>query len=155
MSFHVYISKPGFKEEPIDYDDWVASATKVASSNNNLTISEKKRKGHKSTFYAHLDHSKRQRLVMNRYGLIHAQDPTRELIEIMFKIANELNASVYSERLKAYKDVDDWEKRTKQFRERLAERRAAYRSKKMKKQLFFLILVLLGLVTGILLSEKG
>lgn len=156
MSMHVYVSNPGFKDEPIGYEQWLLAAEKVASEFSNFTIVEKiNRKTKRSFHFGKLTNDSRQRLSLDPYGLIHAQNPSEELIEIMFALAEELDASVYSERLKPYKSVSDWRKRTENYRNRRNERMAASKKAQRKKQILWLLYILGILTIGYLVGSNG
>lgn len=137
MSFHVYIARDKFKDSPISPEEWFAAATKC----DELFFGNKKREGRVCTG-AKLKADNRQRLDLTPYGLVHAQNPSKELIAVMFKLADLLGARVYSEKLKQYESVDDWEKRTKNFRYDLASRRNKYRSEWYKRKIFWLIIAI-------------
>ncbi len=70
------------------------------------------------------------------------------MVETMFKLAGLLDAAVYSERLKKYDSVQDWEKRTKAWREKHEVAKAlagkAYSRKKLKILLLVAASGLLG-----------
>jgi len=156
MSLHVYVANSRFKEEPISYSAWIDAAISVAASNEALVICEREnsRTG-KAHAFAHLRSSKRQNMSLNPYGLVHAQDPNIELIRLMFQIAEKLNAAVYSETLKIYESPEDWEQRTKQYRQRSDERYAKYKKQKITKVLLFLTVAVLGALGVFLLSRGG
>ena len=84
---------------------------------------------------------------------MHAQNPSRGLIEAMFKLAPTLNSKVYSERNKAYESVNDWEKRTKNYREKRQERINEYnRSFHKRKSFWILIAIVAGILIGLIKS---
>ena len=60
----------------------------------------------------------------------------------MFKLADLLGARVYSEKSEPYESVEDWKKRTKNFRDDLASRRNKYRIEWYKRKLFWLIIAI-------------
>lgn len=145
MSFHVYVSKAGFKDNPISVDDWVAAVKSI----DDLLIQQETNRNSKVIVVAKLKSDKTQCLSLTVYGLVHAQNPGRDLIEIMFRLADKLNGNVYSEKLKPYSSVDDWEKRTKNYRESLNLRREAYTQSWYKRKPFIiLVTVLFGLLVG-------
>lgn len=151
MSYHVYISKEGFKETPIELFDWLA----VARQLKELCIHEKvNRKGFR-TYTIHLVGNERQWLQLDVYGLVHAQDPSRELVMVMLEAAQKLNAQVYSERLKPYKNIQDWEKRTKKYRENLEIGRQKYRLARRKKAISIIIIIAFGSLAGWFLGKQN
>lgn len=142
MSFHIYIARDKFKDSPISPEEWFTAATKC----DELFIENKNRKGQIYTI-AKLKADKQQRLDITPYGLVHAQNPSKELVAVMFKLADFLNARVYSEKLKPYESVDDWEKRTQHFRDDFVSRRNKYRSEWYKQKLFWLIMaIFIGII---------
>lgn len=152
MSYHVYISKPGFKDDPIDKEDWINVAKHVSEITDNFVVEKRRNRNNEQGYDIHLSSSKRQWLHMTPYGLIHAQNPSRELIEIMFIIANKLdaNVSVYSERNVAYSSPDEWEKRTKNYCKRTSERREIAKKKQNIKKVVVLLAVIIGLAVSFL-----
>ena len=93
MSYHVYIALEGFKETPIPIDAWLAAARQCDE-----VVVEEEQDRHGETYHSViLKGDKRARLDRTPYGVILAQDPSKELVVAMFKIAQTLNAGVYSE----------------------------------------------------------
>jgi hypothetical protein len=80
--------------------------------------------------------------------VVDAQDPSKELVLVMFKLAIILDAGVYSERLKRYASVEDWERRTKKYRQSLAERREAYRKKRRIRAALWALLIVVSAIIG-------
>jgi hypothetical protein len=144
MSFHVYISHPEFKENPIDSVEWIKAAQAVAKDYD-VELREKREEGKIVSCGVHLKGKKRQRITMTPHGLLHAQDPSEKLVEVMFEISRLLGAQVYSERLSAYKSVDDWRRRTKSFRERRSVAKEKHGFKK-RKNLAIVSLIVVGIV---------
>jgi len=152
MSYHVYISKPGFKEEPIAVEQWISVAKEIAAKRENFVIGEKKRKNKPIHYFGHLNSSKGQRLDISPYGLVVAQDPTRELVEIMFEVAGNLGAQVYSERSKPYEDVADWEKRTRHFRLKREGNKLKEKKRNQKKWYVWLAVCSFGALLAVIAS---
>ncbi|MDH5355077.1 MAG: hypothetical protein OEY09_11595 [Gammaproteobacteria bacterium] len=145
MSMHIYISREGFKETPIPYNEWIEAAQKC----DLFDVIEKKDKKGEVKFTVNLKANKKQRLSLTPYGLLHAQNPEKELVEAMFQLAPYLNAKVYSERNKAYESVSDWEKRTKNYRNKRQEQIDEYKRTWYKRKPFWvLIAIIAGLIIG-------
>jgi hypothetical protein len=71
----------------------------------------------------------------------------------MFNLVPMLESRVYSERLKPYESVKDWEARTKNYRRRREERILEYKRGWYKRKLFWVILAAtLSLVFGLVKS---
>ena len=155
MSHFVYIANPGFENDPISDVAWLEAARKLSVQDNGCVLAETKRKGHDPTFYIHLAGRPRQRLDLHPYGLIQAQEPDRELVELMFKLAERLAAAVYSERRVAYKSPDDWEKRTRNYRERRISERSQARRVNRRKWLLIASAAALGIVAGLISSKRN
>jgi hypothetical protein len=138
MSYHVYIANTGFKKTPIPRDAWLAAVREC----DNVVVEERKnRHGTISYLVTLKGGDKRAWLDLDPYGLVVAQDPSRELVIAMFKLANSLGAEVYSERLKKYTSIDDWEQRTKKYRQSRDKGRAQYRAhRRLRIMLWILFL---------------
>lgn len=151
MSFHVYVSRPGFKDEPISEAEWLAAASSCAR----LSVLEHVNRRGVSQQRVTLVGT-RKPLWLTPYGLIHAQDPPEELVEAMFELAASLGAGVYSERLKRYDSVEDWKARTLRFRASRETARERAKGQRRLRIAFWSLLVLLSLSAGWLLAEyKG
>lgn len=113
MSFHVYVARGGFKSTPISAAEWIAAARQCAG----LDLPEElNQQGVVHSLVARLRSQPRQCLSLDPHGLIHAQDPSETLVELMFELAERLQAGVYSEKLKRYQSVGDWREKTRSYR---------------------------------------
>lgn len=146
MSKHVYVANEGLKDNPISQASWLAAARQHPA----LLVQE-----HRNRKTGALHHSvllkddKKTWLELDPYGLVHAQDPSRRTIDIMFELADTLNAGVYNEKAKLYSSPEDWEKRTRQYREqraaRVGEHRRASRRRKLLWTVYFVVVVGAGI----------
>ncbi|MFA7276340.1 MAG: hypothetical protein WC043_06015 [Pseudobdellovibrionaceae bacterium] len=146
MSYHVYVAYNGFKETPIAPANFQA-AVKACPE---LSVPPKT----ESFRTAWLKEQKRQRLHLTVYGLIDAQAPSEDLIHVMFKIAKILGARVYSERLKPYDSPEDWEKRTRTYRQKTEAARQNYRRQKNLRLLLWISFITACLVIGWMTGGK-
>lgn len=119
MSFHVYIARAGFKETPISPDEWLASASECAE----LRVEKKLNRHGKMFCNVALKDRRDARLHLTPHGLIDAQEPSKALITIMFRLAAMLGAGVYGENLYRYTSPDNWEQHTALARKARADRR--------------------------------
>jgi hypothetical protein len=148
MSLHVYIANQGLKDNPIASDAWIAAARQ----HHALTVLELRSRNGSPYHEVHLKKDKASRLTLDRYGLVHAQAPSRDLIVVMFDLAATLGAMVVSEKAKPYRSVDDWEKRTREFRKRHEDNKARHRTVRRRWIAFsfaLLIPILVALVIAI------
>jgi hypothetical protein len=150
MSFHVYIAYPGLKDEPISGKAWMEAVKSVSETNENLVFCKREAKA-----TAYLRNSTRHRLNLDPYGLIHTQDPNKELVEIMFQIASKLNAGVYSERAKPYESPDDWEKRTEAYRNRKNELRRKHTKTTRIRLVAWLAAIIIGVSMGVVFGNSN
>lgn len=120
MSYQVYIAREGFRHSPIAPDEWLAAARQC----DELAVDDQQNEHGLRILTIHLQADKRAQLNLRSYGMVEAQDPSRDLILVMFKLATLLGAAVYSERLRKYRSIEDWERRTKNYRQTRDERRA-------------------------------
>jgi hypothetical protein len=150
MCFHVFIAREGFKETPIDMSEWIA----VAHQRSELSVTEQCDSRGRSHYSVHLRDNKRDRLSLTPYGLIDAQNPSRDLVVVMLALAEALNARVYSERLKPYTSIDDWERRTKSFRQELNERKASYLAARWKRIILAIIIIVVAALIGWFVGGK-
>lgn len=143
MSYHVYVSKEGFKDNPIPMDQWLAAARQC----NELVVQEQANR-QRPNYRITLKANKRSRFERTPYGLIHVQAPSREQVIVMFKLANLLGANVYSEYLDRYMSVEDWEEKTREYRQDRDERRYAYRVRRRKHLVLFILFLLACVLAG-------
>lgn len=151
MSFHVYVSRPGFKDEPIFGDEWVAAARSCPR----LSVVEHLNRRGVSHHQVKLAGTGKF-LWLTPYGLIHAQDPPEDLVEVMFEIAAILGAGVYSERLKRYDSVSDWRERTHRYRASRSAATAIANGRRRWLLTLWALLIVCSLSAGWLFAEyKG
>jgi hypothetical protein len=148
MSFHVYVSRPGFKDEPISEAEWLAAARGCTG----LSVVEHVNRRGVSHHQVTLVGTQRP-LWLTPYGLIHAQDPPAELVEAMFELAATLGAGVYSQRLKRYDSVEDWRLRTRRYRASRAVARESANGQRKLRLILWTVLILASLSAGWLLAE--
>ncbi len=126
MSYDVYIALDGFKETPISPEAWLSAARQCHDLDVVEEVDRQGTTGHHVTLKA----DKHARMDLGPYGMVYAQNPSRELIVAMFNLASVLRAGVYSERLNRYDSVEDWERRTRIYRQSQDNRRARHRKKR-------------------------
>jgi len=144
MSYHVYLARRGFKETPIPPEAWFAAARACPE----LTVDERPNRHGRLVRRVWLGKEQRAWLSLNPHGVVEAQDPSPELIAVMLKLAGPLDAAVYSEKLKQYESVEDWEKRTEPYRQLRDGRRATARKKRLLRRATFVAVVLAGALLG-------
>jgi hypothetical protein len=140
MSKHVHIAFARFKDSPIPRAEWEAAVAQCPALQGEVG----RRRDGTPFAVACLAADPRQRLQLDVYGLGHAQDPSRELVEAMFQVAGLLGAGVYSERCKPYASPDDWERRTRNYRQGEAARRARLRRNGRWRSVFIVGAAVLG-----------
>lgn len=128
MSFHVYIAHAGFKDSPVDREQWLAAARGRP---------ELVPLGTPEAACFALASDSAQRLSLDPHGLVHTQNPTRELVVVMFELAEVLGAGVYSEKLKRYSSPQDWEARTRSHRAQHQRHRAQLQRARRRTQLLW------------------
>lgn len=147
MSYHIYVSKEGFKDTPITNEQWVAAAAKCEE----LYVEERKMRSRKHLFVS-LKTDKQQHISLTPHGLVHAQDPSKDLVSVMFKLATLLDAKVYSEELAPYKSIEDWENKTEKFRTELRNRRRENKIASYKRKFLWFIWIIIAALVGIFLA---
>jgi len=133
VSLHVYIARPGFKDSPLDRAQWLAAAQGRP---------ELKAMGGPGSLCFSLASDSDQCLALDPHGLVHAQNPSRELVVVMFELAEGLGAGVYSEKLKRYSSPQDWEERTRSHRAQHQRHRAQLQRERRRTQLMGAAVVL-------------
>ena len=128
MSFHVYIARPGFKDSPLAREQWLAAARGRP---------ELAALGQPEAACFALASDSAQRLALDPHGLVHAQNPSRELVVVMFELAEVLGAGVYSEKLRRYSSPQDWEERTRSYRAQHQRQRAQRQRERRRTQLLW------------------
>lgn len=146
MSYHVFIAREGWKDTPIGPEEWRVACAAMPQ----LEI-KKVGRPDAGLMAVWLRGQKRQRLRLKE-GYIDAQDPSEDLVSVMFAIAERLDAGVYSIRAKRYASVADWRRRTKRYRERLQRGRAEYARLKLRRRLMFALMVVGCSGAGVLLG---
>lgn len=151
MSYHVYIANPGFKETPISLDAWLTAARQC----DDVVVEERKNRYGKISYSVALKGGdKRAWLHLDPYGLVVAQDPSKELVIAMFKLAKTLGAEVYSERLKIYSSIDDWDRRTRKYRQSRDEGRVRYRAQRRLRIAFWIFFLVTCFALGWFLGGR-
>lgn len=146
MSYHIYVSREGFKDNPISMDAWLAAARQC----DELVVEEQTNR-QRPNYRIRLRTNKHSRFERTPYGLIHVQAPSKEQIVVMFKLASLLDANVYSEDLDRYISVEDWEEKTREYRRDRDDRMSAYRAKWRTKLVLFIVFLLACALTGYLI----
>lgn len=146
MSYHVFIAREGWKDTPISPEEW-----RVACAATPQLETKRVGRPDEGRVLAWLRGEKRQWLSLKE-GFVHAQDPTEDLVSVMFAIAETLDAGVYSIRAKRYASVADWRRRTKRYRERLQRGRAEYAKLRLRRRVMFALMFVGCLGAGMLLG---
>ena len=151
MSYHVYIAYSGFKQTPIPLDAWLTAACQC----DDVVVEEQKNRYGKLSYSVTLKGGdKRAWLHLDPYGLVVAQDPPKELVIAMFKLASTLGAAVYRERMKKYHSIDDWERRTRKYRQSRDEGRARYRAQRRLRIVFWILFLSVCFALGWFLGGR-
>lgn len=151
MSFHVYVARDGFKSSPISVADWVDAARQCSK----LVLPDGFNQSGVRISVAMLKSNRRQCLSLDPHGLIHAQDPSQELVEVMFELAALLNAGVYSEKLKRFQSVGDWRERTNSYRMQRGRQLAAARKHKRRRLAIYIAIIASSAVLGWVIGGRN
>jgi hypothetical protein len=151
MSYHVYIAFKGFKETPISLEAWLAAARQC----EDVAVIEERNRSGKVIYQVKLKGDESASLHHTPYGLVDAQDPSKALVATMFNLAGRLGADVYSERLKRYTSIEDWEKRTRDYRLKRDERRRLMKTQRIRRTAMYTFVVVLSLALGWLTSRHA
>ena len=127
MGNYVYIAKEGLRRSPISEDAWLSAVRQCDE-----LIVDSAATSRSSTCVVRLKSDRRATLRLDRFGIAGAPAPSRELISVMFKVAEALNASVYSEHFNKYASTDDWSHRRRQHR-RVFDKQRAYQDARKKR----------------------
>lgn len=148
MSYHVYISRPGFESSPISADEWLAAAGKCPLLQI-VTTTSRKGKTHHSVRLA-ADPARRIWLLPT--GLIEAQAPDAEVIEALFSVAPLLNAGVCSEKGRKFESPEDWHDKTRSYHAQLAAGQARVRKVRRQERAILLGKFAAALVVAVVLA---
>ena len=140
MGNYVYIAKAGLRTSPISEDAWLSAVRQCDE-----LIVDSAGTSRNSTCVVRLKSDRRATLRLDRFGIAGAPAPSRELISVMFKVAEALNANVYSEHFNKYASTDDWSHRRRQHRRVFDKQRAYQDARKQKLVQFGLWIVVCGL----------
>lgn len=151
MSFHIYVARDGFKSSPISTAAWIDAARQCPK----LDLPDEFNRSGVRISVAKLKSNRRQRLSLDPYGLIHAQDPTQELVEVMFEVAELLNAGVYSEKLKRFQSVDDWRDRTNSYRMQRGRQLAEARKHRRRRLAIYIAIVASSAILGWVIGGRN
>ena len=150
MSFHIYVARDGFKSTPISTAEWMDAVRQCSRLDSPDEFS---RSGVRICAAA-LKSDRPQRLALDPHGLIDAQDPNQELVDVMFELAGLLNAGVYSEKLKRFKSVDDWRERTNSYRVQRERQLAESRQHRRRRLATYLAVVASSAILGWLIGGR-
>ncbi|MDL5031540.1 hypothetical protein QRD43_06425 [Pelomonas sp. APW6] len=151
MSFHIYVARDGFKSNPISTSDWMDAARQCPK----LDLSDEFNRSGVRISVAKLKSNRRQHLSLDPHGLIHAQDPTQELVEVMFELAGLLNAGVYSEKLTRFQSVDDWRDRTNSYRMQRGRQLAEARKRRRRRMAMYIAVIASSVVLGGIIGGRN
>ena len=129
MGNYVYIAKDGLRTAPISEDAWLSAVRQCEE-----LIIDSAATSRSSTCVVRLKSDRRATLRLDRFGIAGAPAPSRELISVMFKVAEALNANVYSEHFNKYASTDDWSHRRRQHR-RVFDKQRAYQDARKQRLL--------------------
>jgi hypothetical protein len=124
MSTYVYIALDGLRTSPISEEAWLSAVLQC----DELVILPGGAPGAGNPRVVRLKTDRRATVRLDRFGIASARDPSKEMIDVMFKVASALNANVYSERFNKYASTDDWICRRKKQR-RIFDKQRAYKEK--------------------------
>lgn len=124
MSTYVYIAFEGLRTSPISEEAWLSAVQRC----DELVVDQARASGGRGQHVIRLKGDRRATVRLDRFGIACANDPSKELIAVMFKVAAFLNADVYSERFNKYTSADDWMRRKKIDR-RAFDKQRAYNEK--------------------------
>ncbi len=142
MSYHIYIAREGFKENPIPNDVWLAAAHRCEE----LVIKEEKNREN-SFFQVRLKSDRRAKFSRTPYGVIDVQDPTKEQMRVVFKLSAILDAGVYSDELYRYMSLEDWDGKTRSNREKMfLIQKKSWKKRHIKISFFVLIFIACSII---------
>lgn len=148
MSYTIYIANEGGKDNPISLDAWRAASAKCTD----LTVrSVVKRNG--TEVYEVFLPGKREKYLWHRNGVVCTQAPNEEIMRVVFSLAADLKAGVFSENFKRYSSYEDWERKTRHERKLAAVQIGEEKTKNLKHRLLVLAFLCLCCIVGWLLSE--
>lgn len=130
MSTYVYIAFEGLRTSPISEEAWLSAVQRC----DELIVDEARASGGRGRHVIRLKKDRRATVRLDRFGIAFANDPSKELIAVMFKVADFLNADVYSERFNKYTSADDWMRRKKIDR-RAFDKQRAYKDKQQLRRM--------------------
>jgi hypothetical protein len=140
MSYHVYIARSDPKTQPITEAEWATAARSCPA----LLVSVLGQGPDGDQHVAQLVGERSQWLTRTPQGLLHAQGPSKAMVEAMFMVAGSLSAQVCSERMRPYASMSDWAARNK--------RRAPYtgfiKRRRGRWRVLLALLALLALVAA-------
>jgi hypothetical protein len=114
MSNYIHIAREGFSKSPIQTKEWLAAVRRC----NELIVEEKKDILGKSYQKVSLKTDSKAECRLDKDGMVRAEIPSKELIVVMFKLAEILKAGIYSDSLRKFKTVHDCERRARKYRRR-------------------------------------
>ncbi|HEX8610433.1 MAG TPA: hypothetical protein VF800_04030 [Telluria sp.] len=144
MSLHVVIAREGFKETPISQDEWLASASDCAE----LRVDKHVNRHGKMFCTVALKDQPKASLHLTPHGLVDAQEPSKELIVIMFRLAAVLGAGVYGDSLYRYTSPDNWEKHTAAARKARADRRSKRHMARRWRACCWVLVIVVSAIIG-------
>ncbi|NHZ44861.1 hypothetical protein [Massilia aquatica] len=144
MSFHVYIARAGFKETPIGPDEWFASASDCPE----LRVEKKRSRNGRTFCTVALKDRRDAGLHLTPHGLVDAQEPSKELILTMFRLAAMLGAGVYGDKLYRYTSPEHWETHTAVERKTRADLREKRKMARRWRACTYAVILIAGAMIG-------
>lgn len=144
MSLHVYIARAGFKETPIGPDEWFASASDCPE----LHVEKHRNRNAKMFCTVALKDRRDAGLHLTPHGLVDAQEPSKELIVIMFRLAAKLDAGVYGDKLYRFTSPEHWETHTAVDRKTRADRSEQRKMARRWRACGYAVILIAGAMIG-------
>lgn len=126
----MHIAREGFRKTPIHFYEWLAAARQCEE----LVVEEKRNWFGKLQPRVSLKSDRNTALHLGSDGLIRAEAPSTELLIVMYRLADMLNAGVYSNSLRSCKTIEDGERRARKYRWRSVGRFEKFKKYLKSKQ---------------------
>lgn len=150
MPQQAYIARTGPAAAPITESEWSAALRAVPG----LRVSDRGVRGQARDTVLRLASGASPRVSLDGSGMVVAENPNEEVMELLFTLAHSLNANVCSARMRPYESLRDWERRSGRRRRQRSSSVSPVRWRSRRKRLIYAAVWLAALTLSLIVGLR-